>query len=91
MYITKTTRQFDKDFKLCIKRGCDPTIFQEVITVLSQTGKLPIKYRPHKLSGKYANLWECHITSDWLLLWEQNDIELILLLTNTGTHSDLFK
>ena len=42
MYITKTTRQFDKDFKLCIKRGCDPTLFQEVITVLSQTGKLPI-------------------------------------------------
>lgn len=91
MYITKTNRQFDKDFKLCIKRGCNPTLFQEVITILSQTGKLPIKYRPHKLSGKYANLWECHITSDWLLLWEQNDIELTLLLTNTGTHSDLFK
>ncbi len=27
MYITKTTRQFDKDFKLCIKRGCDPTLY----------------------------------------------------------------
>lgn len=91
MYITKTTRQFDKDFKLSIKRGCNPALFQEVITILSQTGKLPAKYRPHKLSGKYANLWECHITSDWLLLWEQNDTELILLLTNTGTHSDLFK
>jgi len=33
---------------------------------------------------------ECHIQPDWLLVWTQNDNELILLLTNTGTHSDLF-
>ena len=33
---------------------------------------------------------ECHILPDWLLVWKQNDTELILMLTNTGTHSDLF-
>ena len=27
---------------------------------------------------------------DWLMIWEQNDTELFLLLTNTGTHADLF-
>ena len=43
-----------------------------------------------KLSGDYTDCWECHIKSDWLLVWKQNDDELTLLFTNTGTHSDLF-
>ena len=33
---------------------------------------------------------ECHITPDWLLIYEINKTELILYLTRTGTHSDLF-
>ena len=37
-----------------------------------------------------AWLWEAHIESDWLLIWEQNDTELTLLMLTTGTHSDLF-
>ena len=35
-------------------------------------------------------IWECHINPDWLLTWQQNDNELIILLVSTGTHSDLF-
>ena len=34
--------------------------------------------------------WKCHIEPDWLMIWEQNDDELILLMLNTGTHSDIF-
>ena len=40
--------------------------------------------------GCYKGCMECHITSDWLLVWKQNDKELILILTDTGTHSDIF-
>lgn len=58
--------------------------------MLEKDGSLPPSYRPHKLSGQYQNAWECHIEPDWLLIWEQNDEELILLFVNTGTHSDLF-
>ncbi|MGC4129045.1 MAG: type II toxin-antitoxin system YafQ family toxin [Bergeyella sp.] len=57
---------------------------------MQETGTLPAKYKPHKLSGNYAGCWECHIKPDWLLIWKQNDNELILLLMDTGTHSDLF-
>lgn len=64
--------------------------FKECITILSENGKLPNKYRPHKLSGKFKNTWECHIEPDWLLIWEQNDSELTLLMLETGTHSDIF-
>lgn len=48
------------------------------------------QYRPHKLSGKYEDFWECHIENDWLLIW-YIDNEDNLILVRTGTHSDLFE
>jgi len=48
------------------------------------------KYKDHKLHGKYNNCRECHIEPDWLLIYEIKNDKLILTLTNTGTHSDLF-
>lgn len=90
MYALKTTNKFDKSLKLCKKRGYDLLLLQTVIDILQETGTLPQKYKPHKLTGNYKDCWECHIKPDWLLVWKQNDTELILLLLNTGTHSDLF-
>nr|WP_294778975.1 type II toxin-antitoxin system YafQ family toxin [Prevotella sp.] len=52
--------------------------------------KLPPSYKSHKLHGNLEGIWECHITPDWLMLWEQNDEKLTLLFLNNGTHSDLF-
>jgi len=90
MYKIYTTNRFEKDLKLCKKRNYNLNLLKEVIDLLQIEGKLPIKYKPHKLSGNYTDCWECHIKSDWLLVWKQNDDELTLLFTNTGTHSDLF-
>lgn len=89
-YTIETTRRFDKSLKKCIKRGLDVSKFKEAVGILSQTGTLPPKFRPHKLVGKYAGAWECHIEPDWLLVWEQRDSEMILLLIDTGSHSDIF-
>lgn len=91
MYNITFSNKFKKDYKLCVKRGYDISKLQEVITILQKTGKLPAKYKPHQLKGNYQGLWECHIKPDWLFVWLQNDNELTLLLTRTGTHSDLFK
>ena len=60
------------------------------IRMLEAEGKLPSAYLPHKLTGNYAGCWECHLKPDWFLVWEQNDMELTLLFTGTGSHSDLF-
>lgn len=90
MYKISFSNKFKKDYKLCKKRGYDISKLEEVITLLQENGKLPPKYKPHILKGNYAGLWECHIKPDWLLVWLQDDQELTLLLTNTGTHSDLF-
>jgi mRNA interferase YafQ len=90
MYTIQYSNKFRKDIKRAIKRGYDISLLEGAIELLQKDGKLPEQYKPHKLSGKYAGLYECHIKPDWLLVWDQNDNELILLFLATGTHSDLF-
>jgi|SaaInlLV_10m_DNA_2_1039722.scaffolds.fasta_scaffold45227_1 mRNA interferase YafQ len=90
MYRIGYTSRFKKDFKRCKKRGLDISILEEAIEFLRLNGHLPQEYKPHKLTGNYTGCWECHLQADWLLVWMQNDRELVLLFTNTGSHSDLF-
>ncbi|MEE1414874.1 MAG: type II toxin-antitoxin system YafQ family toxin [Prevotellamassilia sp.] len=91
MYKISVTSKFKKDLKRCEKRGLPLQELAKVLDILtSNGGQLPPQYRQHRLTGNYAGKWECHIKSDWLLVWEQRDDELILLMTDTGSHSDLF-
>ena len=90
MYSVEYTTRFKRSYKRCIKRGLDPKLLEEAVTLLKQTGTLPAKYKAHKLVSDYAGCWECHIQPNWLLVWQQNEMELTLLLVDTGTHADLF-
>ena len=87
--ITASSR-FKRDLKTIIKRGYDMTLLNEVVDILSEGKKLPEKNRDHSLGGDYEGCRECHITPDWLLIYEIFDDSLILYLTRTGSHSDLF-
>ena len=89
-YKVKISSQFKKDFRRCIKRGLNMQLITDAMDLLAASGSLPQQYRPHKLSGNFQGIWECHIQSDWLMTWQQNDTELTLLFLQTGTHSDLF-
>lgn len=91
MYTILTTNRFEKHVFRCKKQGLNLAFLKEAMSIFAQTGYLPDKYKPHKLSGKYAKCWECHIKPDWILIQEQNDNQLILLFLNTGSHSHLFK
>ena len=66
------------------------TELDEVVTKLSNGEKLPEKNKDHSLVGNYVGKRECHITPDWLLIYEIDGDKLFLYLTRTGTHSDLF-
>lgn len=90
MYSVDYTNRFKKDLKRCIKRGLDISKIIEAVKLLEANGQLPTKYKPHKLVGDRQGQWECHIQPDWLMVWEQNDMELTLLFLQTGTHADLF-
>ena len=84
-YTLIVTSEFRRTFKLCQKRGLDMSLLKMAIDILEMEGKLPDEYRPHKLTNKKGNAtWECHIKSDWLLVWQQNDSELTLVYGNNG-------
>jgi mRNA interferase YafQ len=90
MLTIKYESTFKKDFKRIVKRGYDVRLLEEVIEILASGKTLPEKYRDHNLSGEFSDCRECHITPDWLLIYKISNDELILYLTRTGTHSDLF-
>lgn len=82
--------RFKKDFKTVLKRGYDIRLLEEVLELLIEEQTLPQKYLDHALTGNYTGHRECHITPDWLLVYKIEKEILILSLTRTGTHSDLF-
>ena len=86
------TGQFKKDYKLAVKRGCDPQKIQTVITMLLNEQPLPEQYRDHALvnSRNYTDMRECHVEPDWLLIYKVYQDTLVLKLIRTGSHSDLF-
>lgn len=89
-YRIEMSSQFKKDYKAVLKRGYDKSLLQRVIETLSNGETLPVKYKDHALAGNYSNYRECHVAPDWLLIYRIEKDRLILVLTRTGTHSDLF-
>ncbi len=89
-YTVKPTTQFKKDYKLAMRRGLDVGLLEDVIADLAMGNPLPEKNRDHSLSGNWAGHRECHVLPDWLLVYRIDDGVLVLTLSRTGSHSDLF-
>lgn len=90
MYKLRPTGRFEKDVKRLKKRGYDMALLSSVLRLLAAGEPLPPKNRDHALTGNLSGCRECHIAPDWLLIYELDGENLLLYLTRTGTHSDLF-
>lgn len=92
-YKVKYTSSFKKSLKKILKQGKDYNKLKAVITKLANKEELEEKYRNHQLSNDkdYVNCKECHVEPDWLLIYKYQEETLILLLVDTGSHSELFK
>ena len=86
IYSTKMYR----DMKRMDKRGKDMSKLLTTLDLLSTGNPLPARYRDHALTGNWAGCRECHIEPNWLLIYKVFNDALIILATDTGTHSDLF-
>ena len=84
------TNRFKKDFQKIIKRGHSVEKFNDVLNYLVNEKPLPPEYRDHKLQGDFTGYRECHIEPDWLLIYKIEEQILTLVLSRTGSHSDLF-
>ena len=88
MYKIRPSTKFQKDLKKVQKRGYDISLLTTVLNILANGESLPPKYKDHNLSGNYKGCRECHITPDWLLIYEILDDELILYLTRVKNKED---
>ena len=89
MKILEFSNIFKRQAKKLHKRRKDFRKMETVIDLLRHDKPLPHNAYPHKLSGEWAGLWECHIEGDWLLVYDFNDSTVFLIAT--GTHQDLFR
>lgn len=80
--------RFKKDLKKFKSAQRNEDELLAVIELLADEKPLPERYRDHALSGTYAYHRECHIRPDWLLIYQIEGSELILV--RTGSHSELF-
>ena len=83
------SRQFDRDIKSMKRRGKNPEKLKIIIRSLISKEPLDQIHRDHKLIGNWQGRRECHIESDWLLIYK-TEIDRIVF-ERTGTHSDLFR
>ena len=89
-YTVRRTKKFRKELKKMLKRGADLDKLETVVNILAAGEPLPPQYRDHALTGNLTGLRDCHIENDWLLLYTIQDDVLVLTLTRTGSHADLF-
>lgn len=73
------------------KQGKNLSLLKNIIDQLLLEQTLPPENRDHYLSGKYTGYRECHIQSDWLLIYKQDNENLILTVSRTGSHAELLK
>ena len=89
-YEILSTGKFKKDLKVIMKRGYNIQLLQGVVSLLTAGVPLPEKNKDHVLTGNWTGHRKCHITPDWLLIYKIDNDVLVLILTRTGTHNDLF-
>ena len=89
-YNVRHTSAFKRDYKLMLKRHLPIEKLQTIVEKLRNGEELPPANRDHALTGNWANHRECHIVPHWLLIYQIHEDILILELTRTGSHSDLF-
>ena len=81
--------QYKRDYKRMMSRGKDMSLLNGVVKKLAQGKSLLQKHRDHQLRGGLSKYRECHIESDWLLMYKKSIKSLILV--RMGSHSDLFQ
>lgn len=86
------SKKFKKSLRKVLKQGKDINKLLYLVELIASEEELPPKYKNHKLKDDkfYKNCSECHIEPDWLLIYEYINDKLILLLVDTGSHSELF-
>ena len=87
--LPRPTGRFERDVKRLKRRGMDMGKFKAVVDALCSRKPLPPSLRDHGMRGEWEGCRDCHVTPDWIIIYERG--ESTLTLHRTGTHADLFE
>ena len=90
-YTPYYTNHIKRQLKLLEKRGYNMELFKKVVGTLLDGKPLLPRHRDHPLHGDLHGYRDCHITADWVLIYKIEKNTLTLVLSETGTHSDIFR
>ncbi|WP_352401581.1 type II toxin-antitoxin system YafQ family toxin [Synergistes jonesii] len=86
----RQTAQFKRDLKKARKQGKEMAAMDKAVSLLQNREPLPPKFKDHALTGDWKGYRECHVSPDWLLVYLVEDDVLVLTLTRTGSHAEIF-
>lgn len=91
MYEINHAKKFKISYKKLLKSGrFDSNELEKIIEYLCNGSELPDKYHDHALKGNLQLKRECHISGNLLLIYEIFPNYKTILLSEIGTHSQLF-
>ncbi len=82
-------KRYLKHYKLLKKRGYNMSLLDNIVMRLANDEKLDAKHKDHQLKGDKKSYRDCHVKYDWILIYKIDKGILTLILSETGTHSDL--
>ena len=86
----KTTKQFEGDYRLMVKRGKDIKKLKIIMHQLVSQQPLESRYHDHALTGNLRGHRDCHIGPDWILIYRIDRDQQEIIFVRTGSHADLF-
>jgi mRNA interferase YafQ len=89
MRALRITGQYKKDLRLVERRGYRLRKLVAIVDKLRNGIPLSPIDDDHPLKGPWESYRGCHVQGDWVLIYQVNQHEVVLV--RTGTHADLFK
>lgn len=75
--------------KRCKARADDMDVLRVTMGQLIHRQRLQRKQKDHALKGEWVGFRECHLSDDWLLVYQIKGNEIFFV--RTGTHADIFE
>lgn len=62
-----------------------------MLLLIANEAALPAQFRDHELTGEWRDHRECHVGGDFLLIYQIDEKQNLIIFTRTGTHAELFR
>ncbi|KKQ33613.1 MAG: Addiction module toxin, RelE/StbE family [candidate division TM6 bacterium GW2011_GWF2_37_49] len=90
MFKSKISKSFKKDVEKARRQKKDLELLGKVMyTLLSEQPLNPI-FQDHQLKGRWSWYRDCHVTSDWVMIYRILAEEQIIKFERLGSHAELF-